>query len=449
MKIVSCLFVIAVVGAAADRAYAFCVPGTTQSCLLNGVPGTKTCQANGIFGPCVVPPPPAPPSGRVKPKYKVLTVIYSPPGKQGGGSASLVSYGSGSSSGTTTSATNGFKQGYSISVTATGGILGSSTAGVSFSYNRSTSNTSATDIKKGATTTIGLGGPAVDGIDHDRDQIWLWLNPVLNVKLPTSTSVEWKLDATVPMDIQFVYVGHLKNPSLMPPGVKARLDFYGITTADYAEILEANPWRNGPIPIDPQRYVSLHTTFPYEPPFAPGDPSPTLSFTSTYSNTSSTLSSRTNEYSAGVSYEAGLSFISLFEAKAKVAGQWTWTDTDSSGSSTGTSEAATVTIGGPAFGYTGPTDMGVYYDLLYKTFMFAPVEGEPLALEGFLHSRSNREVAGREVVMTAGGVTYRTFADSNGEFRFYGAPGRASELRVGQVTRTITATPDPIEIELP
>ena len=36
--------------------------------------------------------------------------------------------------------------------------------------------------------------------------------------------------------------------------------------------------------------------------------------------------------------------------------------------SPGTSESASVAIGGPGCGYSGPTDIAVYYDVIYKTF---------------------------------------------------------------------------------
>jgi hypothetical protein len=38
---------------------------------------------------------------------------------------------------------------------------------------------------------------------------------------------------------------------------------------------------------------------------------------------------------------------------------------------TQSSQSATVTIGGPSFGYPGPTDILVYWDTVYRTFMFA------------------------------------------------------------------------------
>jgi hypothetical protein len=63
-----------------------------------------------------------------------------------------------------------------------------------------------------------------------------------------------------------------------------------------------------------------------------------------------------------------MSFLNLISASLKTEGKWTWTSGMTSGSSTGTTESASLIVGGPAFGYTGPTTMKVYYDRLYKTF---------------------------------------------------------------------------------
>ncbi len=445
----SFMIVMALLGLAERAAYALCVPGTVEVCFANGKQGTRTCRANGFFGPCEVPDDPPPPSGYGRPKYKVLTVVYAPPGKQGGGSTSAVSYGNGSTWGSTTTCEDGFKQEYTTTVSATGGFLGESSGSLIFGYGRSSTDSKATEIKKSSSTTISLGGPSVDGIDHDRDLIWLWLNPKLRVSLPTATAIEWKLDNSEPMDIQYVYVGHLKDPSQMPPGVAQRLAYYGITTADYAEILEADPYAYGAVPVS-SRYVSLNTTFPYEPPYAPGDPVPTLNFTATYSSTDTSGSEVVNEYTSGVTWEGGLDFISLVQAKLKVESKWTWTDTKSLSTATGTEESASVTIGGPAFGYTGPTDMGVYYDLLYKSFLFVPIDGAPPTVTGWVYSRSNRPVAGKQVLLSANGVTYRTFANADGEFRFFGVPsGRRMELRVNAVRLLMADTGDAIDVELP
>src|SRR5882672_3223877 len=119
-----------------QEAHAFCTPGDERVCFLNGQQGTQTCGPDARFGPCEVPSPPPPPSGWIQPKYKIVTVLYAPPGKTGGGSTSSVSYGSGSSTGTTTTSSHGFKQSYSISASADFNVFLNSSASLSFSYGR-------------------------------------------------------------------------------------------------------------------------------------------------------------------------------------------------------------------------------------------------------------------------------------------------------------------------
>ncbi len=59
--------------------------------------------------------------GTVLPKYMILTVIYAPPGTNGGHSTSSVEYAAGSSTGTTTSASQTFKLENALSFEASGG----------------------------------------------------------------------------------------------------------------------------------------------------------------------------------------------------------------------------------------------------------------------------------------------------------------------------------------
>ncbi|MEX2962291.1 hypothetical protein [Microbulbifer sp. TYP-18] len=415
------LFLIIGLFGAVSQVYAFCTPaGWTASCSVNGVQGYKVCGTNGFFGPCITPPPEEY-TGDVVPKYKVLTVVYAPPGTQGGGSSSSVNYGLSSSLGSTVSASNSFNNSYSVSVTASGGVLGSGgSIGGSWGFGVNSMNSESMDIKKSASLSISRAGPSVDGIDHNRDQIWLWLGPKVNMTM-TPNAGEWTIDNSEVMDLQYVYVGWLKNPSQMPPGVTDRLEAYGITTADYPEILKANPLADPSIPLDTNRYKSVYTTFPYEPPYAANDPVSTLSFTATFGQTSSSSSSVTNQYTVGMTQSGSVGFENLFTLNISQQSKWTWTDSDTRANSSGTSESASVTVGGPSFGYTGPTAMQVYYDVIYKTFAFVPIPpGGVPPFQGSLVSISGQPLSSKEVVVTAGDVEYRTFTNARGEYRLYG-----------------------------
>src|SRR5260370_9039292 len=86
--------------------------GTTRGCNAQGKPGQQFCDG-GTWTVCKANPPKPPPpvTGTATPKYYILTVVYAPPGTNGGSSSSSVSYGSGSSVGSTVSSTDSFTQG--------------------------------------------------------------------------------------------------------------------------------------------------------------------------------------------------------------------------------------------------------------------------------------------------------------------------------------------------
>lgn len=430
MKVIRWLCAIglfAVAGAASAR----CTDGATGICYVSGVQGTRMCN-DGEWTECEIPPPP-PKVYDVRTKYKVLTVVYAPPGTANGYSTSSVSYSSGSGSGSTTSSEKAFNQSYAVSASATFGT--NNGASGSFSYSRNSSNTRAINLNKTYGTTIASYGPQADGIDHDRDQIWLWLNPRMRLSLTEEAGVWSILPQT--MELQYVYVGHLKNPALLPAGTKARLDAAGITTADYAEILKANPYAYGAAgAVNTARYAKLNTTFPYQPPYAPGDPVPTFGYSATYTRAASSTSSVTNAYAVGLSVESGFD-LGFLQAKLQNQNQWTWTDTDTRSTTTSTSESAQVTVGGPSYGYTGPTLMSVYYDTLYKSFLFVPVTG-PVQLQGTIKSNGDEPVAGREIVLTAAdGVEHRTYSNAQGEYRFVDVADGPATISAGGEQRKL------------
>lgn len=447
---VSVAFAIAVFGVA-RQAHAFCEPGEVRACFVNGVEGTQTCGDDARFGPCIVPTEP-PPSGTVLPKYMILTVIYAPPGRNGGGSGSSVNYQSGSSLGSTVSSSAGFTQAYSISASASIGTkLFSGEAGMSWAASRNTVDTTAEDFKKTSTWSITEPGPALDGIDHDHDEIWLWLGPTVDVSFPSASAIEWSLNNGPIMSIQFAYVGQLKNPATMPQGLRDQFNAYGLTTDDFAQILTADPFAYGAAAIDSNRYAPLNMTFPYMPPLSPGDRPTTTNFTASMSTTNTVSRTASHQYSQSVSASGSVNFLSVFHASLKASDTWTWTHSNSHSTSTATTESASVTIGGPAYGYAGPTNIAVYFDAIYKTFMFAPFVPPPHSskFEGAIVSDSGASVLGKEVTVTADGVTYRTLTDDAGTFRVYLPRPAAVQLRVGKTALSVAASAGPLMIPVP
>jgi hypothetical protein len=453
-------------------ASAFCQPGTADKCTINGRPGTKTCLPSGFFGPCEPterPPPPV--TGTVTGKYIVTTVIYAPPGSDGGKGASIVSYGTGSSTGTTTTNSNSFKKDYSVSATVKFG-LGCSTntsgkttcplsvgGGGSFEYTKNANHAESTDVKKSVSSTIVATGPSVDGVDHERDEIWLLLRPKFDFSISGKTIV-WSFDPDQSGAVQqFVYAGALKDPSKLPPGLVRDFQAAGITPQDYADILSYDPLAqcalplvstppcNAPPPTAP-RYVSAFTSIPYDPPFAQGDTVPTQ----TISIDNTTTTTHTDAYQIdkklGITVETGVDFGPVFQATLTETNQFTWTSANSTANSAGNEQKMSLTIGGPAFGYAGPVNLAVYYDTLYQTFVFVPFEIAASSLHGVVLSNAGKPRAGQAVTAIAGDVKYRTFTNSAGEYRFPNEVAGAVVLQAGNIVQHLPQIPPDRSVDL-
>ena len=233
------------------------------------------------------------------PKYKVMGVVYAPPG-----SASSVSYGNSDLVGSTDtmSTTNSSTNTNSITVSAQTGILGAWGASASYttgsSWTSSVQNGNSLSIQTTEGNSIATMGPISSslGVDHDNDVIYIWLNPVLTGTAATpSVPLNWNglfsnsCDAQNPNypltvdqavfgcdsnqypypDIVGIPVWCLKNPYSAYPGCTQWLQYTsrswdlsnwgtdlntglplgpGLTMRDYADILQADPFvvMNGP-----------------------------------------------------------------------------------------------------------------------------------------------------------------------------------------------------------
>jgi len=412
-----------------SQAYALCQIGDTQNCTVDGRPGIKMCDPHThMFGACQALERPV--VGTLAPRYYVLTVVYAPPGTQGTGQSS-VGYSQGSSTGSTTSSSKSVKNEFSLSFERKIGSKENNVSiGGSFEWDKSKTDGTATEIKKTNKSTNAVSGPAIDGIDHDHDIIYLWLNPKITISiLQSAKKVSWTFDGSETADIQHLFVGWLKDPSKLPPGVRQALERNGITPEDYADILKSDAFADGSMPAASARYVPLRTTFPYEPPLAAGDPVPTSTYALDNSTTVTDTHSHSNDIKVGVKVDG--SFLNeIWKFTAKDAVTWTWTCGTTT--STGTMQSASVTIGGPSFGYTGPTDIAVYYDLDYQTFAFAPFQGALKTLQGTV-TRAGTPLRGQEVIAVAGATKYRTFTNTKGEYRFFDTMAGSVELHAGAV----------------
>lgn len=428
------------------------------------VTATVAASAPAVAAPCRVgticaPPtdrertpstPPTTAQGSIRPAYYVLAVIYAPPGTNGGKTSTQVEYASGSTAGASTAATASFKTGVKVSASAGGGVFGGATVSTDFETTSTTTDGSSLDIKKSTTSTIRVSGGGVDGIDHDKDLIYLWLNPRVDLTR-TGDQVTWALRVAGPsMSIQYAYVGWLRRPATMPDGVRAALAGAGVTAADYPTILAADPFATGATTIDPARFVRTPTSIPYIPPYGPTDPVATWSFNQKSETVASTTSKAEHEYSVGIGVGASTDLVGLFKAELKTTTSFKWTSTNTMGRSAGASESANLVVGGPGYGYGGPTEIDVYWDTLYKTFMFAFAPPREATASGTVVSATGAPAAGREVTIAVGGATWRTFTDARGQFRFTGtATGDATIAVAGRTVALLAGAGAQVRIKLP
>jgi hypothetical protein len=192
------------------------------SCSSSGPGGPGTGNGNFLFGTDATA------DGSVNPKYVVLTVIYTPPGK-----TSTVDYGSSTALGTSSSMTQAFKQGTNLELTSLEEPVNGVKIihGLGGSFTQSLEDTESININKTSAFDIqvpGLANPT-DGIDHDFDVILLWINPVVNLKIIDNADAQipgYAFDESDPaneVDVVPVYVTWLKHPETMPDGVKNEL----------------------------------------------------------------------------------------------------------------------------------------------------------------------------------------------------------------------------------
>ena len=222
-------------------------------------PRTAAARSNWDT-PFVVQPSNQPLSGKVTPLYQVMALIYAPPGDTAGGLLSSVDYSTSSSTGTTVSTSQAFTDGYKVS----GGVIGSLTG--SFSASTTTTNSQAVTISKTSTLDIHVdGNTTVDGIDHDEDAFYLWLNPVMYVQMDGQRGIAWRLglpddQPNVSMTIQHVSVAQLSGRESMDPATKKALDNAGLDKNDYNTILALN--RFPPTPRRSMRSATGWSTRP-------------------------------------------------------------------------------------------------------------------------------------------------------------------------------------------
>ena len=337
--------------------------------------------------------------GFAKLKYQILGVDYAPPG-----SKSNVNYGGSMMRGTSHSDSSTWNNNLStsIGVSVKTGFLGivdaavSYTASASYAQEGDSSNSITVSTTKNVSDSIPGPASAATGISHDYDIIWVWLNPEVSLDFTGPDSMQWNGYAYDPaddaneMEVVPLTVAELKNPALLPAGTLARLSrswdksgLGGLTTTDYADILEADPFVANPNfnpNTDATHRFDLQNgeTFSYTPANPGGQP-----ITQTYSiSTQSTTSQgqgASDTHSAGLAIDDTLSggiFGTKVTASLKISNTYSTTNKWSTLLNGGSGQTASLSITGPAAtdGYTGPTTIQVWRDNVYGSFMFYGIQ---------------------------------------------------------------------------
>jgi hypothetical protein len=319
--------------------------------------------------------------GRANPKFLVLSVIYTPPGSQ-----STVNYGSGTTLGTSTSASSSFVNGGSVGVNANLSVGGAFTFGSTSGWQLTTDNTTSLAINNTTSNNVVVPGPAApfEGIDHSLDIIVLWINPsVLFQGMQNGTTTynyvvdERDTGYTVP-EVLNIPVKWLRDPSTMPANVLARLDRpwapgEGLTTADYQTILAADPFVDsgtGSTTVDTSsgRFTAI-TSLSYTPTVPGGQPiTQTGSFT--HQQISGTSATVTQSYTQSYSASGGFGFGDFLRATLNSSFSMTFSDKTTQALTNTSQQSATYSVKQPSSSYTGPVTLKVYQDNIYGSFVF-------------------------------------------------------------------------------
>lgn len=363
----------------------------STSCHISSPPNIQGC----LFSASI--------TGFFNPVYEILSIVYSPPGDR-----SSNGFANANSTGTTNSVGSNFAQGNSITFSAGGGLLGQSSAGVSFGVSAATGNTQAYSI----TYESGNGSQLLSvsqPIDHSQDQFFLWLNPQMTFSSHPNISPSYSVGTVNndPMDIVNVNVEGLQDPTKIPlevlkpqplePGITGpglasicahplppdqctSANACGCVPSDFAPILAQDPLLGvselvAPSQIDSSRFVFVNTQV-LEGPEQAGSGPVLNSFTESDSSVASQTNTESLQTSTSYTTGSGFDIPFLFTLSITNTNSFTITTTESQGVQNGSAHSASVTLGSDAVACFEHVD--IYEDTAFHTFAFAlPAQAPP------------------------------------------------------------------------
>src|SRR5262249_46225278 len=158
--------------------------------------------------------------------------------------------------GTITSVGHSFKA--AVSLTAQAGVQGIETVSTSIGATVVEQQNQKVEVYKTQDSDYLVKGGSVDGVDHDRDEIYIITNPEITAqtvvatsqgcypdykpKHPPQTTVQVKYGVTGRQTQPYkLFAGWLRDPSTMPANVAQHLKSNHILPKDYANILKSDP----------------------------------------------------------------------------------------------------------------------------------------------------------------------------------------------------------------
>jgi hypothetical protein len=323
--------------------------------------------------------------GSLFPKYVVLSVIYAPPG-----ALSFVDYTNTIMVGTSSSWSKSFSNSTSITVSfaASTPVVGGLNGSISTQWSQTAESDGSIAVEKTTSTSTLVRGPLDSnlGIDHDFDIVLVWLNPRADFYVTSPSAANWSYsfdqrDPANGMDVIQLFVSQLKDPStITDPDIITRLaktwdnsGLGGLINADLLAIAQRDPfWNLGTTPastVDPTRFdVEGGETFSYIPPPPGGQPT-TTTLTETYQTTTTQGKSSTDQYTVAYTRSGSVGAKNFFQANIVVTDQLQWQNKWTSQHSQSTTQSSSFSITGPPSGYTGLTNVQLYKDNVYGTFL--------------------------------------------------------------------------------
>lgn len=393
-------------GSPASDNFTYSPPG--EQCTIDFVPGPGSASATGSCTPAY--------SGMINPKYLVIGVEYAPPGNS---STVLYTENTVTGSSVTSGTSFGNKTTMTVALSAAPSIPGVSnakeTTTLSQSYQQQSGSSTQTQISQTATAKTGMNGytDPTNGVNHNFDYIFVWLNPVATYTASQGASginyiqfTGFGFDLTDPnspddMDVIGIPLGCITGwlqqnfPGTWggAGGTCADVANYysrtwaltnadgsgpGLSEADLQQILAADPFSNPDyVPTVTSGYTTTDGRFtlcnqPLCDEDAYFEPNLTYGFSQGYSTNTVATQNYSHTETFSVEEAVSVEFLSIWSASLNTQNETTWTYSSSNAVNNSNGQTAAFTLVGPPAGYDGPLEFTVFQDNYYGTFMFFP-----------------------------------------------------------------------------